>query len=529
MNNTNENISKSKIKFDKVVFLYAYVFLFVPVLLFFIFWTKFYIGITLSVIGCIGFYFILKAKREYKDFLGKDYKKKLIMIAILALIWTFLSGQGGLFFQNADYNMRNAIFNDLVKFNWPVIYNIPNDISQTVMQGSNAYETAIYFEGNQATICYYLGFWLPPAFLGKGFYLLFGNFGLALSQFFLFAWTFSGVFTVLYLFARAFKKFSYKIILIFIFFSGMDIIASLFFYVTGLEGMLFPEGRLIPHLDTWTMQQYTSNTSALFWVFNQVIPLWLFCCILLNEKDLKYIFFPYSCLVINSTLPMIGALPLIFFFIINKLKTNLLKKGEKITFKALFNEVKRFLNVTNFSAIPILVISYLYVASSPATASFSFMSGSPDLIKLLLILGSLLFEIALLIFVLFNAKIKEKSGLLISISILLFIIPFFNIGPKYDFTMRASLPALFFLCYLCCYAICNITKKQIIRLLAIVLIIGSFTAGAEMLQPIVYSFTGQNPKANNIETLADITNTHFEAKNCLGKLDGFFMKYILKK
>jgi hypothetical protein len=44
-----------------------------------------------------------------------------------------------------------------------------------------------------------------------------------------------------------------------------------------LEGLLFTEGRLIPHLDSWTMQQYTSNTSALFWVFNQAVPLWLFC------------------------------------------------------------------------------------------------------------------------------------------------------------------------------------------------------------------------------------------------------------
>lgn len=527
---TNDKLCEKKKKLDRAIFLYAYVFLLLPIIIFFMSWTKIYIGLFVSLFALTGFYFILKAKRTYKDIFIKDYKKKLLITLTVAFVWTLLSGQGGLFFQNIDYNMRNAIFSDLIKFDWPVIFKIAADIAQGLTEGSTVYENAVFYAGKDVSIVYYLGFWLPPALVGKVFFNVFGSSaGLIMGNMMLFLWTFSGVFTVLYLFIRALKRFSYKIILVFVFFSGMDIIMSMFFYMVGLEGMLMPEGRMIPHLDSWTMQQYTSNTSSLFWVFNQAVPLWLFCCILLNEEDLKHIFLPFSCLALKSTLPMIGVLPIILFFIINRFKSRLKAEGQEMTIKNALNELKRYINLTNISAIPVLVLSYLYIASSPNSASFSFMTGSPDAIKLLIIIGSLIFETGLIIFILFQSKLKDKKSLLIVLSLLLFIIPFFNVGARYDFTMRASLPALFFLCYLCCYTLLTTSRKQIVRLLSIVLIIGSFTATAEILQPVVYVFTGQNPRAEGIESLSDITSVKFDPKNCIGTMDSFFMKYIIKR
>lgn len=527
VNSVESKGDEKKLKFDKAVFIYAYIILLLPVILFFLFWTKLYIGITVSVFACAGFYFILKAKRKTKNIFGDNYKKKLIMTLLVAFIWTLLSGQGGLFYQNNDFHMRNAVFHDLVKYDWPVIFNIPANIEEGLTQDSNAYQNALLFGGKDAVIVYYLGFWLPPAIISKAFNFMGGSVTI-LADWVLFLWTFSAVFTVLYMLIRALKKFSYKILFIFVFFSGMDIIMSTFFYVTGLEGLLFLEGRLVPHLDSWTMQQYTSNTSALYWVFNQAVPLWIFCGILLNEKNLKYIFLPYSCLVLSSTLPMIGALPLIIFFIVHRHKKMLEKQGKKADIKTLSKEALRFINIVNISAIPILILSYLYIASSPTHSAITFMSGSPDFVKLLVIIGSLLIETALIIFILFHSG-KEHKGLLITVTVLLFIIPFINIGARYDFTMRASLPALFFLCYLCCYVFLHVNVKHVKRLLAIVLIIGSFTAVAEITQPVLYVFTGQPPKANAIESLADITNPEYQPRYCLGLTDSFFMQHILRK
>lgn len=520
------------LKFDRAVFIYAYMFLLFPVLIFFCFWTKLYIGVPVSALAALGLYAVIKSKRQYRDIFGKDYKKNFLIMALTAFVWTLLSGQGGVLFQNADFNMRNAIFSDLVRYEWPVIFKIPQNIAEGLQQGTSLYENALFYAGKEVSIVYYLGFWLPSALLGKAVMLVFGEgAGLAVANVLLFLWTFSGVFTVLYLFSRAFKNFSYKIIAVFIFFSGMDAIFSSFYYIIGLQGLILPEGRIIPHLDAWTMQQFTSNTSALFWVFNQAVPLWLFCCILLNEEDIKHIFLPFSCLALNSTLPLVGALPLIIFFIFKKyadrLKTQ--NNGVRPCFKGIINELLRYINISNISAVPVIAVSYLYLISSPNSEAFSFMGGSPNLLKLLVIAGSLLFEIGILAAILFAANDKENKKLLIFLTALLCVIPFFNMGTRFDFTMRASLPALFFLCYIACGTLLKSSKKQICRLLAAVLIIGGLTAGAEMLQPVVYIFTGQDPRADNIESLSDITSTKFDPKNCLGTMDSLFMKYIIRR
>ena len=517
-------------RFDNAMAVMPYALLLLPVAIFFLTWTRLYVGIPATLFSLAGLYFALKRKRKSLDIFGEKRGKRLAAIALCALLWTVLSGQGGLMFQNIDYHMRNAIFSDLVKYDWPVIFHIPEDAAEGLAPGSAVRENAEFFAGKDVTIVYYLAYWLPPALVGKAFYRLLGEgAGMILANAALIIWTFCCTFTVLYLFCRAFKKFSYKSLLVFIFFSGLDILGAVFFFAAGLQGLLMTEGRIIPHLDTWTMQQYSSNTTALFWVFNQALPVWLFCCILLGEEDLKPIFLPYSCLALSSTLPMIGALPIIFYFIFKRVAEEIRANGQDLNFKNVFSHLLKYVNLSNVAGAAILVLSYLYLMSSPRSDTFSFMSGSPNLIQLGLIMMSLLFEVMVILFVLYQAEIGEKKGLLYTVTALLFVVPFFNVGEKFDFTMRASLPPLFFLCFLCCHTLLKEGKKHIKRALAIVLIIGSLTAAAEILQPIAYVFTGKSPVAAGIESLAEVGSSKFDPKNCLGTLDSFFMKYILKR
>ncbi len=517
-------------KLDKILAAMPYVLLLLPVIIFFLSWTRLYVGIPAAALALAGLYFALKRQRQPIDIFGENGGKKLAVIALCALLWVIFSGQGGLMFQNIDYHMRNAIFSDLVKQDWPVIFHIPEDIAEGLFPGSAARENAEFFAGKDVTIVYYLAYWLPPALVGKAFFALFGEgAGMAAANAALVLWAFCCAFTVLYLFCRAFKKFSYKALLIFIFFSGLDILGAVFFYAAGLQGLLMTEGRIIPHLDTWTMQQYSSNTTALFWVFNQALPVWLFCCILLEEEDLKPVFLPYSCLALSSTLPMIGALPIIFYFIFRRASKDIRENGGELNFKSVFSQLLKYVNLPNIAGAAILILSYLYLMSSPRSDTFSFMSGSPNVIQLGLIMVSLLFEVMVILFALYQAEIAEKRGLLYLVTALLLIIPFFNVGEKFDFTMRASLPPLFFLCYLCCYTLLKEGKKQIKRALAIILIIGSLTAAAEILQPAAYVFTGKNPAAAGIRSLSEVGSSKFDPKNCLGTLDSFFMKYILRR
>ena len=64
----------------------------------------------------------------------------LVIFAIVAVIWSFLGGQGNLYYQSPDWGCRNAIYRDIIYREWPVVYP----------------------DYNKALV-YYIGYWLPAA------------------------------------------------------------------------------------------------------------------------------------------------------------------------------------------------------------------------------------------------------------------------------------------------------------------------------------------------------------------------------
>lgn len=67
------------------------------------------------------------------------------------LLWGYLGGQTGFFYQNSDWGYRNAIYRDLITNSWPV-----------------------YYPQKDTALVYYIGHWLVPAALTKPVYALFG-------------------------------------------------------------------------------------------------------------------------------------------------------------------------------------------------------------------------------------------------------------------------------------------------------------------------------------------------------------------
>ncbi len=98
-------------------------------------------------------------------------KRDLIVGLVILGFWVFLSGIGGFAFQNQDHFARNAIFKDLINFNWPVYYPESENL---LTNSSNA-------------LIYYVGYWLPAALFGK-------LFGWQVANIVLFIWTLLGVF-----------------------------------------------------------------------------------------------------------------------------------------------------------------------------------------------------------------------------------------------------------------------------------------------------------------------------------------------
>lgn len=158
---------------------------------------------------------------------------------LLTALWVLLSGVGGYAFQNWDHHWRNAVLHDLIHYDWPVFYSTPES-------------------GPVKMLVYYVGYWLPSALIGK---LL----GWQAANFFLYLWTWLGVTLVALHLGSALKTSPTKVILLLIFFSGMDVLGTLF--LSPEYPTLFPA---VTHLEIWNGSlQYSSFTTQLFWVFNQ--------------------------------------------------------------------------------------------------------------------------------------------------------------------------------------------------------------------------------------------------------------------
>lgn len=93
----------------------------------------------------------------------------LFYCGIAAFVWTYLAGVGGFRPQHFDYYKHNLVLNNLVRYSWPVRYS------------------------DGSYLCYYLAYYLPAAALAKWVG------GMAAIPFYLFGWTWLGLWLVVWL------------------------------------------------------------------------------------------------------------------------------------------------------------------------------------------------------------------------------------------------------------------------------------------------------------------------------------------
>ena len=213
-----------------------------------------------------------------------------------------MSGIGCFMYQNWDFIARNPIYRDLCDYEWPIVY----DLSQQ----SDAVKAIT--GSDTVAFSYYLTYWLPPALLSKIFVL--NELGRNVILYF---YTVLGVFLITYNLCRYFKKTSYIILAIFIFFSGMDIVGYLLRYVFAITAKINPSGEVTElskiiyiHIERWCKFLYLSNTTQLFNVFNQAVPVWLIAILFLqlrsnkNSLALSSLTFAYSAWAIFGMIPL---------------------------------------------------------------------------------------------------------------------------------------------------------------------------------------------------------------------------------
>ncbi|NBH24599.1 hypothetical protein D3Z60_02040 [Lachnospiraceae bacterium] len=441
----------------------------------------------------------------------------LVIFAIVAVIWSFLGGQGNLYYQSPDWGCRNAIYRDIIYREWPVVYP----------------------DYNKALV-YYIGYWLPAASVTKiiGFVvpsIYSTEVAFTIGNILLWIWTSIGIFfTELLLLTYAKPILHYRQLLvpiILVFFSGMDIIGAVRNIV--VEGKQF----WLLHLEWWCDDlQFSSLTTCLFWVFNQTIVPWLaILCVLQEEKLCNYVFIGI-CAFAAGPIPMVG---IAVYMLLN----GIYKGIDSIVNKKMVDFLKEVFTPVNCLAVLILPVFLLYYKSNQALNNgvAGATSGVFSVFKLTTITDGFIEDVLLLlvleagIYLLLLYR-NYKNDIFYYITIITtFIAPFVKIGGASDFIMRFSIPTVMVMAAMCLKYLVNYDvnkgtdkiSKYIVTILCVCLLIGAMTPMTEFFRG--YSTMLQTGKIINvcddIKTFnQDIPSNNFTANDY--KNSAFFKVFI---
>ena len=428
-----------------------------------------------------------------------------MVVAILLAVWLIFSGIGNFSYQNNDWTVRNAVFRDLIDYDWPITYNF----SETTPEISSI------IGSNSARFVYYFSFWLVPALFGK---LLGHN----VANIVLFIWTYFILFVIVGLINKKIGKRSFITPIVLIIFSGMDILQMKNIFLN-----IFTRD----HIE-WNsiFIQYSSNTTQLYWVFNQCVMVWLITSLLMSLKKPTSIIF-ISCITFcYSPFATFGIIPIaicqVLLNLVNETDNSLVKRIVKLVF-----------SVESLFAIGVLVVFgtyYLSADSSISSRGIVWIAngiGVGQFIKIWV--KFILTEFLLFIFILI--KDYRKDVLFWVIALELLFIPFYKMTPANDFCMRASLAPLFLLMIYVIQYIINSKSKVGISLISCLLVIGMITPFHEVYRSIYNTFRNhdhiiRNDKIYSIGNPsttegAILCNKQFYAKDYENK---FFYRYLAK-
>ena len=453
--------------FYKSISQISYIYLVLPFVIFCVGWLNIYLGLILLAAVIWGTYRTITSDAIDEFPLNAPEPAVLLMVVVILGIWVWFSGIGGYAFQNWDHHWRNAVFRDLVTYEWPVIYPAQKALSSN---------SSVHM------LTYYIGFWLPASLFGK-------ILGWEAANAFLFIWSWLGVVLIGFLLQRYFKSRSLVPIILFIFFSGMDIVGMFVrFRINPIENFFFWPP--ISRIENWTtLIQYSSNSTQLFWIFNQAIPNWLCITLFITSKNNRYTLFLWSICVFYAPMQALGLLPFVLLDIFKDLRTG---SGSVRVFD--WNSIKMLLkkhsNMVNIiSGGSILLISTLYFSQTVASPA-----GEPTPFNIVLFSIFLLLEGGLLWLLVYPEK---RDPLWLLIGFLLFVALFLH-NDTFDFGEKITNSILFFLMIAVGDFLFRRKKATTVYVaVTVILLIGSTTAFYEISRSVIktmeYFQTAPNP------------------------------------
>ena len=432
-------------RIDTWVMLSGLIYVLLPILIFLLKFTRpyfFLAGLVLFLYLIFRFITTIDDSTGFTndDILNKKSLTFLIATLIIFCIWIYFSGIGSFSFQNWDFWVRNPIYNDLISKPWPLYYNLGEQ---------NEYVRGL-IGGEWVAFAYYFTFWLTPASLCKVMNLS----GLS-CQLVLYLYSLVGIIIINYLLCRLYKKFSWKITAILMAFSGLDVVAYI------IHNLALPS--LTEELE-WSLEYYqlSGNTTQIYYVFNQSIPIWIIMLLILNINSSRLIAAISALCFAYSPWATIGLVPIAVTGLYSDSRIKIAEAKASSENKGIIScVVKNICSICNI-CIPVfmlLIFGLYYSASGGSDGGHGLYYFTTDATVSEYIIGYIIF--ALTEFILYYLAVGKsifsyRYSLIVFIELLIF--PLYYVV-DFNFFIRGTIPALFLLMVILISYLLDITPE----------------------------------------------------------------------
>lgn len=479
---------------ERYIYILSYLYLFSSIIVFLLGNIKYYISIPLTILLSIALLKAIKNAPKMKVSLLSD-KKKVLFVLVIIGVWVIISGVGGFVWQNRwDHKFRNAVFREMVYSKWPVV------------NGDNA-------------LCYYLGFWMVPAVVGK-------MFGLLAGYIFQTLWAMLGTVLAFGMICQYLKSFKVRNLFIFILFSGLDVILFFIFSKIPFTSTLLEVIRGVHLEQAVPNYQASSITTTLFWVYNQAVPFWVGFMLLLEQKNVKSIVFIYSLLLLFSPFPLVGLAPVMIYLVFRK-QDNI---QEKNIFKNALLKIKNVCTFENIVSLALFLVVALFFKSNTSANNLSFLKFNGQNLGYFCL--HFIFEYGIYLLLLY--KYNKHDNILKILVITVICYSFIRLGTGNDFVMRTNIPLVFYLALLVMKQLQRTDVTKTIKiLLVIVLCIGAVTPITEHIRSIkneielVRKQGVETSRNEDLDTIFDKEKNECY-DNFVASRDSIFFKYLAK-
>ena len=362
--------------------------------------------------------------------------RRLIFCLAVSFVLLVLGGEGRFFYANVDWQVRDAVLRDMSINPWPFVYT--------------ARETPDMLRAG-------IGMYLAPSLAYKLAGPAAGDYAMLAQNAFILA-CILGIGSTLFDDARA------RLIglVVLVAFSGMDVI-----------GQILVKDHLADHLEWWSVIQYSSHITTLFWTPHYALAGWLLAALFMLHQQGKaplgvlYAFAPMTALW--SPLTMLGILPFAAVAGFVAFARRRIRVDDAI--------------ITG-GAILLCAPTLLYLGAAGSSVGARFYPVDPQYYAPFQLLETAPFLLPLS----FARNRRFGMWTFFAIACLLLLAPYIQIGDSIDFMMRATIPAFVILAVLTADAISgrSTVTNPMRSFLIGALVIGSITGLSEIRRALTF-------------------------------------------